>query len=877
MTLDSPAQRYAAAKKRGRGPNFAAFESTFEFVLDDFQREACLALEKGDSLLVAAPTGAGKTIVGEFAAHLAITNGTKCFYTTPIKALSNQKYAEFCEIYGHQKIGLLTGDSSINGDADVVVMTTEVLRNMIYVRSSALEKLQYVVLDEVHYLSDKFRGPTWEEILIHLSDEVITISLSATVSNIEDFSAWISDVRGRLTTVVSENRPIPLFQHMLLGSKLHNLFDDSKSLNQELARATRNVERYGKNKSERIEIIELLDDEDLLPAISFIFSRAGCEAAVRQVVSAGVSLTTSAERNFIENYIQEKCAGLPVEDLKVIGFAEWRESLLRGVAAHHAGLIPTFKEVVEYLFKEGLIRMVYATETLSLGINMPARSVILERLVKWNGESHVELTPGEYTQLTGRAGRRGIDIEGHAIVLWGTEHDAKYVAGLASTRTYPLNSAFKPTYNMVANLIERLGYDAALDSVSQSFAQWQADESVVSLSKALSRNDKEIRKLSSEIECHMGNFDSYFDLRIQIRDRERSQKRDAKVEVRNRIQEVFDLSQPGDVIWIQRSRRSVHAVVIDCKKVGDFVNPLIFTSERKTMRVNAFDLTTVPFRVGRTNFPKDFDLRSSKSRKYLSKVLISESWQVPKNRVSIQDDLQDLDSIRTQMKSHPCHGCPDRELHSRVAERRERLIRDNAQIHRQISQSTNVISREFDQVSSVLTERGHLNDRRPTSSGEILRRIYSDFDLLLVEILCSSILSDSDPSELAAILTLFTYEDRKDDRIIPKIPSERLKRTTLAIAEVQSQISESERRFNIFQSRALDAGFMDSMYQWANGATLEKSLRLTDLSPGDFVRGVNQVIDLLGQIADLKLPISANAQVAIGRIRRGVVANVVIS
>ena len=223
MTLDSPAQRYAAAKKRGRGPNFASFESTFEFVLDDFQREACLALEKGDSLLVAAPTGAGKTIVGEFAAHLAITNGTKCFYTTPIKALSNQKYAEFCEIYGHQKIGLLTGDSSINGDADVVVMTTEVLRNMIYVRSSALEKLQYVVLDEVHYLSDKFRGPTWEEILIHLSDEVITISLSATVSNIEDFSAWISDVRGRLTTVVSENRPIPLFQHMLLGSKLHKI------------------------------------------------------------------------------------------------------------------------------------------------------------------------------------------------------------------------------------------------------------------------------------------------------------------------------------------------------------------------------------------------------------------------------------------------------------------------------------------------------------------------------------------------------------------------------------------------------------------------------------------------------------------------------
>jgi len=526
--MTSPAEKYAAAKKRAQVEStlFGRFRKSYDFELDDFQADSCISLEQGRAVLVAAPTGAGKTIVGEFAAFLAMEHGMKCFYTTPIKALSNQKYAEFVETYGNENVGLLTGDLSINGEASIVVMTTEVLRNMIYAGSSTLDELEYVVLDEVHYLGDKFRGPVWEEVIIHLPEQVTVVSLSATVSNAEEFGEWIESVRGRTETIVSETRPVPLWQHVMVGSTLYNLFEEDGEVNRELVRAGRNAQR-GSAKGfrraytpSRSEVVALLEAEGLLPGITFIFSRAGCEAAVRQILNSGIKLTTQDERSRIRNVIQDKCAGLPPEDLGILGFLEWQDALERGVAAHHAGLIPVFKETVEELFQQGLIKVVFATETLALGINMPAKSVVLERLVKWNGEGHVDISPGEFTQLTGRAGRRGIDIEGHAVVLWADGQDGKSIAGLASTRTYPLRSAFQPTYNMSINLIERLGRDRARNSLETSFAQFQADKSVVGIARNIQRHEEGIRGFEKSMECHLGDFAEYANLRSAIKRRE---------------------------------------------------------------------------------------------------------------------------------------------------------------------------------------------------------------------------------------------------------------------------------------------------------------------------------------------------------------------
>jgi ATP-dependent RNA helicase HelY len=421
-------------------------------------------------------------------------------------------------------------------------MTTEVLRNMLYAGSSTLTNLQSVVMDEVHYLADKFRGAVWEEVLIHLMESVQVISLSATVSNAEEFGEWLGTVRGGTDVIVSEIRPIPLYQHVLIGNRLVDLFKEPGKINPELLALERESMRKVKmprhrrerfdeseNKLSRPEVIETLDRQGLLPAITFIFSRAACDAAVRQCVHSGLRLTNTQERQEIAETAARLNANLAQEDLDILGYDEWLDALERGIAAHHAGLLPSFKETVEDLFKRGLVKAVFATETLALGINMPAKTVILEKLTKWNGEAHVPITPGEYTQLTGRAGRRGIDIEGNAIVQWSPTIDSAMVAGLASTRTYPLRSSFTPTYNMAINLIHRFGRERARGSLESSFAQFQADRAVVGLVRQIKKNESAIAELMQDVNCHLGDFAEYARMRSDIKEIERLlSKRDAR-------------------------------------------------------------------------------------------------------------------------------------------------------------------------------------------------------------------------------------------------------------------------------------------------------------------------------------------------------------
>ena len=543
------------------------FAAGLDFGLDPFQVAGCEALEAGRGVLVAAPTGAGKTVVGEFAVHLALATGRKAFYTTPIKALSNQKYADLCRRHGAANVGLLTGDSSVNGEAPVVVMTTEVLRNMMYAGSPTLAGLGYVVMDEVHYLADRFRGAVWEEVIIHLPEDVLVVSLSATVSNAEEFGEWLGEVRGDVAVVVSEIRPVPLWQHVMVGKQLFDLFVEESldssgrpqegrrvQVNPELLERIRSVERAlaadsaahrglrgrtgpgggppgggrgprgGRGSWEsdssargregairpgggptRADVIATLDREGLLPAITFVFSRNGCDAAVGQLLARGIRLVSEADGVRNRRYVEERIGALADEDLSVLGYWDFVDGIERGFAAHHAGMLPTFREIVEELFTQGRVRAVFATETLALGINMPARTVVLEKLVKYNGDTHAELTPAEYTQLTGRAGRRGIDVEGHGVVLWSRGLDPLVVGGLASTRTYPLRSSFRPTYNMAVNLVAQVGRDRARELVETSFAQFQADRSVVGLAQSVRRGERQLAEYAVEWLCHLGD------------------------------------------------------------------------------------------------------------------------------------------------------------------------------------------------------------------------------------------------------------------------------------------------------------------------------------------------------------------------------------
>ncbi|HEX6366244.1 MAG TPA: DEAD/DEAH box helicase [Agromyces sp.] len=545
----SPAERYAISREQRRQPRLVEFASRLRFDLDPFQRAGCAALDEGRSVLVAAPTGAGKTVVAEFAVFLAMQEpGAKVFYTTPIKALSNQKFQEFVDEWGAERVGLLTGDTNVNSGARIVVMTTEVLRNMLYADSPLLDRLAYVVMDEVHYLADRFRGAVWEEVIIHLPEEVRLVSLSATVSNAEEFGDWLQAVRGDTDVIVSEERPVPLEQHVLVKSKLIDLFDSSgqaatnrvnpelqrlarsggRSISSRSARGRRGSDRgrfhQRSNEETRLDrpgVVELLHGKHLLPAIVFIFSRAGCDQAVRQVLRSGIRLTDAAARDEIRSIVEERARMLRDEDLAVLGYWEWLEGLQRGVAAHHAGMLPAFKEIVEELFQLKLLKVVFATETLALGVNMPARSVVLEKLEKFNGEARVPITPGEYTQLTGRAGRRGIDVEGHSVIQWADGLDPEAVASLASRRSYPLNSSFKPTYNMAVNLVDQFGRERTRQILELSFAQFQADRAVVDLARTLRKQEESMSGYEEAMRCHLGDFGEYASIRRRIGELER--------------------------------------------------------------------------------------------------------------------------------------------------------------------------------------------------------------------------------------------------------------------------------------------------------------------------------------------------------------------
>lgn len=542
----SPAERYAAAKKRRGYPVLESFRASQRFDLDSFQISACEVVESDKSVLVAAPTGAGKTIIAEFAIYRAMQlDGPKVFYTAPMKALSNQKFQELVAEYGPEAVGLLTGDTNVNASARIVVMTTEVLRNMLYAKSDLLKNLSTVVMDEVHFLGDRFRGAVWEEVIIHLPEDVRMVSLSATVSNAEEFGDWLQAVRGDTEVIVSEDRPVPLEQHVLVGTKLIDLFDSSglaatNRVNPELAQMARFGGRsqsvgnrrksnrqnsYGgrpaRSRMDRADVVATLSSKNLVPAIFFIFSRMGCDQAVNQVLRAGVRLTTSEERDEIREIVEARCRTLLDEDLAVLSYWDWLSGLERGVAAHHAGLLPAFKEVVEELFQKKLVKAVFATETLALGINMPARTVVLEKLEKFNGEARVPITPGEYTQLTGRAGRRGIDIEGHSVIQWVDGLDPQAVASLASRRAYPLNSSFKPTYNMAVNLIELFGREHTREILESSFAQFQADRAVVDLARKVRSQKNSLDGYAKSMECHLGDFAEYSRIRRELNDLEK--------------------------------------------------------------------------------------------------------------------------------------------------------------------------------------------------------------------------------------------------------------------------------------------------------------------------------------------------------------------
>jgi ATP-dependent RNA helicase HelY len=874
------------------------FAARYPFALDDFQLRAITALDAGESVLVAAPTGSGKTVVAEFALERALDAGGKCFYTTPLKALSNQKFGDFVARHGAAKVGLLTGDNSINAEAPIVVMTTEVLRNMLYEQSRTLEGLMNVVMDEVHYLQDPYRGAVWEEVLIHLPLSVSVVCLSATISNAEEFGEWVGTLRGTTRVVIEEKRPVPLEHHYLIGGELHPMHieqDGHLMPNPYVVSLDREEVRYktyyrrgsGTAQHHRIprpreghrrvyvprreEVVETLADHGMLPAIYFVFSRAGCDRSVEWLMGSGVRLTTSDEAARIRDFTEMRAAWMDEEDLRTLGFYSFAEALAAGISSHHAGMLPVFKETVEELFEAGLVKIVFATETLSLGINMPARSVVIEDLWKFQGERHEILTPGEYTQLTGRAGRRGIDELGHAVVVFQRQVPFERVASLASTRTYELTSSFRPSYNMAVNLVRNYTRDQAHHLLNSSFAQFQADRGVVTLERQIERDRRALTGYEDQMRCHLGDFQEYWRLREKAA-RIRQEARKGRDKTRSdAVRGALAALRPGDVIFVPRAKRRGLAVVLGSREG----RPTVLAQDRKFFRLSTRDFEDPPAVLTKIPLPRSGGARSARFRRDLAARLAALDVRPPRRARGGVDAKTEREASRFERlaEEHPCHPCPERGAHERWAARASQLEQQVRGVERRIRTRTETLARQFERVLAVLAELGYVDGFRILPKGLVLARIYGEGDVLVAEAIEEGLFADLSPAETAALVSTVVYESRERVPRRGDMPTGEVAARYRRLEATWSRVRRAEDAHQVELCRELDDGFATPVFHWADGKPLEDVLRETTMAPGDFVRNCKQLLDLLRQIAEVA-PESAAAVAgqAAAAVNRGVVA-----
>ena len=838
----------------------AAFWESIPFKPDEFQVEAAQAIAEGQSIVVTAPTGSGKTLVAEAGIHLTLARGERTFYTTPIKALSNQKYSDFVISYGPEKVGLLTGDNVINGDAEIVVMTTEVLRNMIYSDSRRLQGVGLVILDEVHYLQDPTRGAVWEEVIIHCPRHVLLVCLSATVSNNQEFAAWVGQRRGPTRLIATDHRPVPLESMYMIRDRmgtqtLHLLptfvaRDGRRRPNPRIEHML-GLERGRRRRFKtpnRIEAVERLAEERMLPAIFFIFSRAGCDAAAHRLVESGVRLTDAAERSAIREIAETRTGHLGDDDLEVLGYGRWMSGLEAGVSSHHAGLVPAFKETVEELFESGLLKVVFATETLALGINMPARTVVLESLSKFNGETHELMRPGDYTQLTGRAGRRGIDVEGYGVVLHSPFVRFDHVTEIASIGSHPLRSSFRPTYNMTANLVANYHREEAEKLLEASFAAFQREGDRHSAESTIEALEHTLEKEEAQAHCERGSTEEYLAF-VESATPGRHDDR------------IGSTLGPGQVVDIKGgSRDGRYAILKRLARKDGGARYLVLSTTGRVSTIGYRDIVDGSTVAGELEVPLPVQ---------------------PKDRRYVQDLLRILRKVpprqstkeirRDPVIDHPVADCPDAARHLAAARRVVRTRRKLEQYRTARRSSGHGLVEEFGAIRQLLQDLDYMQEWQLTPRGDRLRGIYNESDLLLAEAMERGILQGLDPQELAALTSVFVYEPRTDTMSVAEWPTALLAERWDDLELIWKDLTERERALRLTPTRRPDPGFGRLAHEWASGADFD-DLETRGMAPGDFVRVSRQLVDLVRQLREIAPGIREESTAALRAIDRGVVA-----
>jgi superfamily II RNA helicase len=823
-----------------------SFKARYPFSLDRFQLDAIAAIIDDKSVIVSAPTGSGKTLVAEFAIYTALARGRRIAYTTPLKALSNQKYADFCRQFGQDRIGILTGDVKVNTRAPVVVMTTEILRNMFY--TGGLDSLEFVVLDECHYMGDEGRGTVWEEIIVNAPKDVALVGLSATVKNIAEIADWISLVHRPIVPITHPHRSVPL-QYLVadLSGEIHTYEavrnGKVRLLGQEREGGYNDKGRwYTRRVVDPTVMLDELESRGWLPAIYFIFSRAGCERAMETVLAEGKPLLTKSQQQQVDAAIREAVTDTPTMAESPLNQTIF-QALGMGVGLHHAGVLPSVKRLIELLFERGLCKVVFATETMSLGIHMPAKSVVLQSLTKRTDRGFRSLMHNELTQMAGRAGRRGIDPEGKCVMALDVRDGLEDMMRVVDGPPEPVLSQFKLGYGSVALLLAT-GQDMATirRTVESSFGQYQNLKKIRGL-------EAEVASLEMAVEdgrrfaAPCGDFSRigrYRVVRAQV-----EQQRMARGKGGRHGRSVAD-AEPGRLALVRRKSGASLGIICGLDRRRHRMLVTVLLPHGTSVQMKEGNIKRIFWQTPPLHLPRDWERRTRSLAEQL------EAFSIP--------DLVERERSEGPegaLASIECHRCPWgsqsrcdhawkglEALEGRLGQKREML-----------DAFKNAYWQEFCRVVSVLERFGAVQDGKLLAKGQLISSLRHDNELLVAEMVDRGILEDTTLAEAAALCSCLIEESRSGDAAVARLflkKRPKLKRKLQELESLAHTVLEVQRHHHLPMPVGISTGFMPSVFRWASGeddwtAIVEESFGGHE---GDLIRALRRLIDVLRQLGE---------------------------
>ncbi|MBD2198263.1 MULTISPECIES: DEAD/DEAH box helicase [Calothrix] len=846
--------------------------SIFPFNLDQFQLDAIASLNDGRSVVVCAPTGSGKTLVGEYAIYRALARGKRVFYTTPLKALSNQKLRDFREKFGFEQVGLLTGDASINRDAPILVMTTEIFRNMLYGTpigqvGISLVNVEAVVLDECHYMNDRQRGTVWEESIIYCPREVQLVALSATVANSDQLTDWLNRVHGPTDLIYSDFRPVPLEFHFCNPKGLFPLLNETKTkISPRLA--NRGKRKQGdRGKGGRPEAPSLtytlnhLQQRDMLPAIYFIFSRRGCDKAVAEV--GDIWLVNNDESQILRRQIDEFLTRNPEA-----GRSGQIAPLYRGIAAHHAGILPAWKVLVEELFQQGLIKVVFATETLAAGINMPARTTVISTLSKRTDTGHRLLNASEFLQMAGRAGRRGMDLQGHVVTVQTPFEGAKEAAYLATSKPDPLVSQFTPSYGMVLNLLQTHTLEETRELIERSFGQYMATLHLKPNYEEIDELQAELAQLEEQIAAVDENeLAVYEKLRQRLKVEKQILKtlqQQAQEDRQEQLGMMLGFAVSGTLLSLKGKNITVSspiaAVLVGKSSGSEQSTCLVCLGKDNRWYVAATeDIVDLYAELPRIEIPgeilpppelifKPGQIQVGDRQTAIIAQQIPEPGESLYLPPEVAEQLSRVTAVQEQLEAHPIYKSGNVGA---LFKRKARYVELEAELQllqEHVEQQSQHHWEEFLNLIEILQHFGCLDNLVPTALGQVAAAIRGENELWLGLVLASGEFNQLDPHHLAAAVAALVTETPRPDSKVRFDLSNQVVDALAKLRGIRRQMFQMQRRYNVALPIWLEFELIALVEQWALGIEWTELCENTTLDEGDVVRILRRTLDLLSQI-----------------------------